>query len=204
MYAQHQHLTLDEFLEWLPDGERYELHDGDVVEMAQPTGSHAAVTGYLIQQLTVEIVRLQLPYFISQQVMISPDGYQRCYLPDITVIDSTNLAAEPFWQSRSTLTLGKSVPLVVEVVSTNWRDDYYTKRGAYEGLSIPEYWAVDYQGLGGTQLIGKPKQPTFSIHQLMGEEYQVSRFRGDERIQSPTFPDLNLTAQQVFNSNSNE
>ncbi|MBW4628804.1 MAG: Uma2 family endonuclease [Brasilonema octagenarum HA4186-MV1] len=197
---QHRHLTLHEFLEWLPDGERYELHDGDVVEMAQPTGSHAFVIGKLMQKLTFEFERLQLPYFISQQVMVSPDGYQRCYLPDITVINSAKLVSEPLWQKRSTLTLGASVPLVVEVVSSNWRDDYYTKRGAYEGLGIPEYWIADYQAIGGTQVIGKPKQPTFSVFSLVDGEYQVKQFTGGDRIQSPTLLELNLTVQQIFDA----
>lgn len=29
-------------------------------------------------------------------------------------------------------------------------------------------------------------------------EYQMTQFRGDERMVSPTFPDLNLTANQIF------
>ena len=29
---------------------------------------------------------------------------------------------------------------VVEVVSTNWRDDYHNKFGDYEEMGIPEYW----------------------------------------------------------------
>jgi Uma2 family endonuclease len=35
---------------------------------------------------------------------------------------------------------------------------------------------------------------------LIDCEYQMSPFRGDDRIISPTFPQLNLTAQQVFDS----
>jgi Uma2 family endonuclease len=31
-------------------------------------------------------------------------------------------------------------------------------------------------------------------------EYQFQQFRGNERIISPTFPELNLTAEQVFNA----
>ncbi|HLP89960.1 MAG TPA: Uma2 family endonuclease [Nostocaceae cyanobacterium] len=185
MYLQQQkHLTLTEFLEWLPEGERYELHDGDVVEMAQPTGDHALVIGKLIQKLTREIEIGNLPYFLSQQVMVSPDSYQRCYLPDITVINLPNLETETFWKNRSTLIQGKSIPLVIEVVSSNWRDDYYNKRGAYESMGIGEYWIVDYLGLGGTQVIGKPKQPTFTVCSLVGDEYELNLFRKGEKIGS--------------------
>ncbi|MCA1990719.1 MAG: Uma2 family endonuclease, partial [Coleofasciculus sp. S288] len=70
----------------------------------------------------------------------------------------------------------------------------------YEEMGIPEYWIVDYLGLGGRRFIGNPKQPTFSVYQLVEGEYQVTQFRGDNRIESPTFPELNLTAQQVFSA----
>lgn len=65
-------------------------------------------------------------------------------------------------------------------------------------MDIQEYWVVDYLGLGGRRFIGNSKQPTFSIYQLIDSEYQVKQFRREERIESPTFPELNLTAQQVF------
>ena len=65
-------------------------------------------------------------------------------------------------------------------------------------MGIQEYWIIDYLGLGGRRFIGNPKQPTFSIYQLIDGEYQVKQFRGGEGIESPTFPELKLTAQQVF------
>jgi Uma2 family endonuclease len=68
----------------------------------------------------------------------------------------------------------------------------------YEEIGIPEYWIIDYLGLGGLRYIGSPKKPTISIHLLIDGEYQVNYFRNDEKIISSTFPDLNLTAQQIF------
>jgi Uma2 family endonuclease len=102
--------------------------------------------------------------------------------------------------------MGKSIKLIVEVVSTNWRDDYALKMTDYEALGIQEYWTIDYAGLGGRQFIGNPKQPTFSVYTLIDGEYEVQRFReGDPcgiceaaRIFSPAFPELNLTVDQVF------
>jgi Uma2 family endonuclease len=94
--------------------------------------------------------------------------------------------------------LGESVALAIEVVSTNWQDDYMRKIAEYEKIGIPEYWIVDYLGLGGRRFIGNPKQPTFSLYQLVDGEYELTQFRGDDRIESGAFPELNLTAQQVF------
>ncbi|MBG1243219.1 Uma2 family endonuclease [Nostoc sp. NZL] len=102
------------------------------------------------------------------------------------------------WKKESTVSYAASIPLVVEVVSTNWDDDYYTKQGKYEGIGIPEYWVVDYLGLGAKKFTDNPKQPTMSIYQLIDGEYQVTQFRGTDCIVSPTFPELNLTAEQIF------
>ena len=68
----------------------------------------------------------------------------------------------------------------------------------YEEIGIPEYWIIDYLALGGIRYIGNPKQPTISIYLLINGEYQVRQFRENQRIISPTFPELNLTAQQIF------
>ena len=93
-----------------------------------------------------------------------------------------------------------SIPLVVEVVSTNWRDDYYKKLADYEEMGILEYWITDYAALGGKKFIGDPKQPTIFICELVNGEYRFNKFQGDNRIVSPTFPQLNLTAQQIFDA----
>jgi Uma2 family endonuclease len=68
----------------------------------------------------------------------------------------------------------------------------------YETLGIPEYWIVDYLGLGATRYIGKPKQPTISVYQLVEGEYQIRQFRGVEQVISAMVPDLALTTAQMF------
>jgi Uma2 family endonuclease len=65
-------------------------------------------------------------------------------------------------------------------------------------MGIPEYWIVDYAALGGRNCIGNPKQPTICVCNLVDGEYQISKFRDSERIISQTFPELNLTAIQIF------
>ena len=54
-----------------------------------------------------------------------------------------NLVNELLWKKEATVTQGASIPLVIEVVSTNWRGDYFTKLGQYEAVGIPEYWIVE-------------------------------------------------------------
>lgn len=190
-------LTFAEFLEWKPEGGRYELHDGVITEM-QRTGKHEEVTGFLSTELTLEFRRLRLPYFIPKQALIKAPNRETGYSPDVLIVNRTSLTAEPLWEKFSTITQGAAIPLVVEVVSTNWRDDYLTKVRDYEEIGIPEYWIVDRLGLGGRRYIGSPKQPTISVYYLVEGEYQVSQFRGATCIESPTFPELALTAEQVF------
>lgn len=193
-------MTLDDFLDWYPDGYgRFELRDGVAVQM-QPTGTHERVAGEVAAVGTLEIRRLQLPYFIPRQCIVKPvnTNEKSGYNPDVIVLDEKALLCEPLWKKRSTITRGETARLVVEVVSTNWQDDYLTKLAEYEKLGVPEYWIVDYLGLGGRRYIGTPKQPTLSVYQLIDGEYQLSQFRRDDRIESAVFPELKLTAQEIF------
>jgi Uma2 family endonuclease len=107
------------------------------------------------------------------------------------------LSSEPLWEQEPIITLGRSIKLVVEVVSTNWETDYARKLEEYALLNIPEYWIVDYRGLGGIAFIGKPKQPTFTVCHLVGEDYEQRQFRLGEEIVSPTFPQLSLRLEDV-------
>ncbi len=192
-------MTLDEFLDWYPDGYgRFELYNGVIVEM-QPTGTHERVGGFLALKQGVEIERLKLPYFIPRQCIIKPiDSDKSGFIPDVAVLDENAIESEPMWKKRSVITKGETVRLVIEVVSTNWQDDYLIKLAEYEKLGIPEYWIVDYLGLGGRRYIGNPKRPVILVYQLVDGEYIVSEFRENQRIVSVTFPELNLTAEEIF------
>ncbi|PZV25363.1 MAG: hypothetical protein DCF12_15300 [Snowella sp.] len=200
--AKTELVTFSEFAEWKPENQFYELHDGVIVEMPQPRGEHEDITSFLAEKIMLEYLRLSLPYRIAKTVLIKPEDSESAYSPDILVLNRPNLLNESLWERQSTVTQGASIPLVVEVVSTNWRVDYLTKVKDYEEIGISEYWIVDYLGLGGRRFIGNPKQPTILIHELIEGEYQVTSFQGDERILSPTFPELVLTANQVFQAGS--
>jgi Uma2 family endonuclease len=191
-------ITFDEFIEWLPENRHYELHEGKIIEM-QPTGQHEDITSFLTQELTLEYLRMNLPYRIPPKALVKLKDKETGYNLDLLLINRQNLINEPLWEKKSTLIYGESIPLVIEVVSSNWRDDYGYKLVDYEAMGIKEYWIVDYLGIGGVRFIGQPKQPTLSIYQLIDGEYQVQQFRGKDLInKSLIFPELNLTAEQVF------
>jgi Uma2 family endonuclease len=193
-------VTFDEFVAWYPETpqRRYELHDGVIVEMPPPTGDHEQVVGFLATKFTLEYSRLNLPYFIPKTAFVKPLESESAYSPDVLILNRPNLVNEPLWKTESTVSQAASIPLVVEVVSSNWRDDYLKKAADYEAVGIPEYWIVDYAALGGRRFIGNPKQPTILIYSLVEGEYQISQFQGAVRILSPTLPELNLTAEEIF------
>ncbi|MFP5270932.1 Uma2 family endonuclease [Coleofasciculus sp.] len=193
-------ITFDEFIEWLPETAecRYELHHGVIVEMPKPRGKHSKLSGDLAYNLGTAIRQASLPYFIPKECIVrSLDGTSG-YEPDVIVLDEPALTDEPDWESGSIITLGKSIKMIIEVVSSNWRDDYLIKLGEYEALGIQEYWIVDYAALGGRRFIGNPKQPTLTLCQLVEGEYELQQFRAGDRLISPTLPNLTLTVDQVF------
>lgn len=196
--TKSQPVTFEEFVQWKPEGRFSELHNGVIIEMPQPLGEHEDITSFLAEKIMLEYLRLGLPYRIPKTVLIKPLASESAYSPDVLVLNRPNLVNEPLWKKASTVTQGASIPLVIEVVSTNWRVDYLSKVKDYEEIGIAEYWIVDYLGLGGTRFIGSPKQPTILIHELIKGEYQVTLFRDDDIIVSSTFPELSLTANEIF------
>lgn len=191
-------LSFDEFLARYGDDKRYELIDGEVFDL-EPTGQHEEVAAFITRKVCVQIDGADLPWFVLQRGLFRPSNSgMTAFRPDVAVIDQVELAQEPLWSDQSILTRGSSLKFVAEVVSNNWQNDYARKVEDYAALSIPEYWIADYAGLGGVRHIGKPKRPTLSICTLVDGEYEIQLLRGSQTIVSSTFPDLNLTAEQVL------
>ncbi|MBD1867588.1 Uma2 family endonuclease [Oculatella sp. FACHB-28] len=198
MKAQANPMSFEAFLEWYPeDGKWYELIEGVVVEVL-PTGNHELIAGFLAEELTLEIRRQNLPYTIPRSCLLKPDRPDSGYQPDVVILDKTALVNEPLWQKSSTIQFGKTVPLVIEVVRPNWWDDYGHKLVEYEAMGIAEYWIVDFCALGAIRHIGKPKQPTVTVCQLIEDEYQMQRFIAGQRLKSGIFPNLELSTDAIF------
>jgi Uma2 family endonuclease len=196
--SQVKPISFEEFIEWHPDdGKRYELMEGVIIEML-PTGSHEDVSGFIMAELNFEIRRQSLPYSIPRTCIIKPPRYQSGYQPDVIVINREYIENEPLWSQSSVIQNSQTVPLVIEVVSTNWRDDYGHKFVEYEAMGIAEYWMVDYRALGAVRYIGKPKPPTITICQLIEEEYQMKRFTAGQYLESSIFPELELKNDAIF------
>ncbi|MBC7880748.1 MAG: Uma2 family endonuclease [Anaerolineae bacterium] len=200
-------MSFKEFIDFKPNDKVYELYDGIASEM-QPVGQHEEIVGFLTVNIAIEIGRLALPYLLPKQALIKVPSQAKslafetesAYCPDVLVVKRSALLEEPLWSSTSTLAKGSSLALVVEVVSTNWRIDYGNKLNDYESLGISEYWIIDYLPLAGKRVIGEPRVPTVSVYRLVDDEFVLERFQGNALIVSDVFPEINLTANQVFNA----
>jgi Uma2 family endonuclease len=111
--------------------------------------------------------------------------------------------AKAEWQRMKTSSSSAAAyvppPGVIEVVSNSWKDDHLTKLAEYEDLGVREYINIDYAAFDGIRYIGSPKQPTITIYQFENGEYLPGKvFRGAMQIESVLFPNLSLTAEQIF------
>ena len=189
-----QKLTFDQFLVECPEDGRYELVNGEIVEM-NATRNHDDVADFSADSFKDEIQRLSLNYVVKNTAVVrtvSKAGIEQGRRHDVSVID------RDLWRSNRSAysALQEPIQLAVEVTSTNWDDDYIDKLDEYQRLGIPEYWIVDYLAIGSRDFLGNPKIPTVFVYLLDAEgNYQKTAFQGVDRIVSRTFPELTLTAE---------
>ncbi|NEO53379.1 MAG: Uma2 family endonuclease [Okeania sp. SIO3B5] len=191
-------LTFEQFLENLPDAEgRYEFVNGEITRIL-PTRRHETIAELITDLMKNEVKRLNLNYFVSGRIMIRTfrkDGKEQGRYPDVSVVDKTIWLANP----RAYSALTEPLQLAVEIVSTNWEDDYIDKQDEYQRLGILEYWIVDYLAVGSRDILGNPKQPSIMVC-LLDENgvYQTNLYQGKDKIVSRTFPELTLTVEQIL------
>ncbi|NEO70660.1 Uma2 family endonuclease [Moorena sp. SIO3H5] len=170
---------------------RYELVNGKLIAMSQPTGQHGAITEFLNDQFRAEIQEQRLAWVAKQGLIAieSPRGgrWDTARIPDVTVV--TLEQWEGMLAREAIIRLNESPPwLVVEVVSESTRTtDYRSKRVEYNLLGIREYWIVD------------PLKKQVLVLHLVDDLYEEKVFVGNELIESIVFPGLQLSAEQVLN-----
>ena len=194
-----QKLSLAQFVRQLPDEEgRYELVNGEIVRIL-PTRRHETIAEFISDLFKAEVKRTQQNYWVSGRIVIrteTSNGIEQGRNPDVSVVDRDLWESNPFAYSA----LIEPLQIAVEVVSTNWEDDYVDKLDEYQRLGIAEYWIVDYLAIASRSYLGNPKVPTVFVY-LLDEQgfYQVRAYKDREPIISQTFPELKLTTEQILN-----
>jgi Uma2 family endonuclease len=178
--------TFDEYLSY-DDGmdSLYELFNGELIEVPPESGINVQIANRLF---FVFALLLSTDRVRGHGLELEVRGEPRNRYPDLTIIREEHVQQ---LARRNTIRLAMAPPLlVVEVVSPGelQRDhDYVAKRQQYEDLGVPEYWIVD------------PEAQTVTVLHLQGADYvEVGLFHRSDRILAPTFPELNLTVDQVF------
>ncbi|MEA5619862.1 Uma2 family endonuclease [Cronbergia sp. UHCC 0137] len=191
-------LTFKDFLNYdFPEEGRYELVNGEIMRI-QATRKHDNLADFIADTFKLEVNRLNLNYRVSGRITIrtlTASGKEQGRVPDVSIVDKN------LWDANLSAYTAFLEPLqlAVEILSTNWEDDYIDKLDEYQRLGIREYWIVDYLAIGSRNDLGNPKEPTIFVYILNEQDiYQPNAYRGTDKIISPTFPELNLTVDQVF------
>ena len=175
----------------LPEG-NYELVDGVIVEMGAESDPNVEIamflTVMLAQFVSSRLIRRGTEIFVSSRTVSSR-------YPDLMVLTEEGRAAIK-GATRSAITHEMPAPaLAIEVVSPgepgdkkNYDRDYVDKPKEYAARGIPEFWQVDPD----------KERKVVVVLTLKDGAYRSREFRGNERVISPTFPDLQLTAEQVL------
>ncbi|SKB16018.1 conserved hypothetical protein [Planktothrix sp. PCC 11201] len=168
----------------------YELVNGELIPMSLGTGKHGAIIKFLERTFDAEIERMGLNWTAIQSVLgiQSPRGgrWDTVRIPDVVILPLEQW--RELQNKEAVITLNQPVPLlIVEVVSESTkRTDYRAKKAEYSVLEISEYWIVD------------PLDNKVTILTLVDEWYDELEFTGGVQIQSKTFPNLELTAEQIL------
>lgn len=176
-------LTFEEYLIY-DDGtdNRYELEDGDLILMNPPTGRHALIIRFLNNALEAEIGRLNLPWVTLQGIGVRT-AYRRSRLPDLSVVTREQIEEK----LEVSAVIETPVIMAIEIVSSESKTrDYRYKSSEYSVVGIPEYWIVDSQEKKITVLL------------LVEGLYEATEYKGDDKIISQTFSELNLTVEQIL------
>jgi Uma2 family endonuclease len=190
--AKPRFATFAEYLSYSEDLEgRFLLIEGALVELPPESEPNNWIAKYLFLLLAntgCVNPRLIKTHSCELQVPVLRPKDPANRFPDLIILREEHLELT---QRRLTITLDMPPPrLIAEVVSpgrTNRDRDFINKRAQYAAIGVPEYWLID------------PSERSVTVLELQGDDYQeIGVFRENDRIFSPTFPDLELTAEQVF------
>ena len=187
--AKQRFRTVEEYLDY-DDGTdtRYELVDGELVELPNEKQINLLIARFLF----LCFVQMGIPFErVGDKQQVAVDSLTvKAREPDLTIITEETRAA---MGKESLITREMPAPsLVIEVVSPgkpsedNYIRDYIDKPREYAERGIPEFWQVD------------PSRAVVIVLTLKDGAYQAREFRGSDRVISPTFPDLQLTAEQIL------
>ncbi len=164
----------------LPDDERYELIDGELMPMPSPKAIHQALCGkiYMAVCMFSEMMGAGATYVAPLDVILSDFNVVQ---PDVIFVSNARAHIIDDY-------VHGAPDLVVEILSPSTADyDRTTKRELYERHGVPEYWLVD------------PYAKTITILRLGADGYNVHAVYGEgDTLSSPTLAGFALDLGELF------
>lgn len=198
-----ENLTFEEFIGLeLEESFVYELVAGVVVPMPEPSGYHESIRSNLFFALKAENKRSKRSLEIHPSILCKL-GKRDGRRPDLIAMNKQR------WAEATQTEAALYIPpeMAIEIVSTNWEEDYQAKALWYAAFGVLEYWIVD--SLEVAKRYPKRKNPEIQVPTVSvgflnpaTKQYEWKTFTESERIQSQQFPDLELTVDAVFDPDS--
>ena len=165
----------------LPDDERYEVIDGELIMVAAPRRVHQGSSRNIGTPLDVYVKenRLGEMYYAPTDVILSDINVVQ---PDILFVSN----------ARSHILVDEGIrgapDLVVEILSPSTAQlDKVRKRELYARFGVPEYWQADADDLNVLVLT------------LAGNDYETAGIYGlGETLVSPLLPGFRLDIDDIF------
>jgi Uma2 family endonuclease len=180
---KHRRFTVDDYHRMaevgiLIPGERVELIDGHVLEMAPIGPRHVWCVMYLTELF---VRRLEGRAVTSSQNSLRLGRWSEPE-PDLALL------RPPLDRYRETLPAPADAVLVVEVADSSQHRDRVVKLPRYAAAGVPEVWIVDLDG-GAVEV----------YRDAAGPGYRIARRAGrDDSVAPAAFPDISIVVADIL------
>ncbi len=186
---QPRKLTFEEYCIYEDETDNcYELVQGYLQLMTSPAGLHIVICDFLMHVFNKLFADTQKQVRAGREVGVRIND-NTCRIVDVCVNQ------EDRWQKISqpgevgVFLLAQTPLLVVEVTSTNEKEDYESKYQEYASIGISEYWMVN----------SRREHIRVCTLDTSGSSYIYREFVKGDQIVSQVLPQLELTVDKVLN-----
>jgi Uma2 family endonuclease len=178
---KQEHIFTVAYIETLPDGERAELIDGVVYDMAPPNTRHQAISGELYGEIRsyIKSKKGKCKVFAAPFAVYLNNDDLNYVEPDISVICDPEKLDEKGCNGAP--------DFIIEILSpSNKKWDYLIKQKIYQEAGVREYWIVD------------PAEETVNVFLLSDGQYSGRPYGDDAVIPVATLPGCAINLPEIF------
>ncbi|NBH17990.1 Uma2 family endonuclease [Clostridiaceae bacterium] len=178
-FAKTGHYTIKDIYA-LPDGQRAELINGQIYNMAPPSRIHQELVSQFVKLLGgyIDVHKGNCKVYPAPFAVFLEKSQKNYVEPDVSVIcDSSKLTDKG---------CSGSPDIIVEIVSPSSRKiDYIIKNALYEDAGVREYWIVD------------PQKETTVVYRFE-EDVAPTIYPFDVSISFGIFPELTIMISKLL------